>query len=214
VGTGLLIYPVLQASDILLYKPDYVPVGEDQKQHLELTRDIAARFNFLYGDYFKLPEPLIRPTGARIMGLDDPDSKMSKSLAETRPAHAVALLDPPDVIRKKVMSAVTDSGRETRFAQASAGVKNLLTIYEVMSGRPMAEVEARFAGQGYGVLKKDLAELIAEKLRPLQERYRDITADPSTIERILQDGAERARAVADATVRDVRRLAGLPAAAP
>src|SRR3989441_4113196 len=135
VGTGLLAYPVLQAADILLYRADLVPVGEGQRQHIELTRDVARRFHALFGEVFTLPEAMLRPSGARIMGLDDPSAKMSKSLGETRKGHAIGLVDPPDVIRHAITHAVTDSGREVRREQASPGVTNLLTIYELLSGR-------------------------------------------------------------------------------
>ncbi len=208
-SAGLLTYPALQAADILIYKPDYVPVGDDQKQHVELTRDIAQRFNHLYGEYFRLPEPLIRSSGARIMGLDAPDMKMSKSLAEVQKGHAVGLLDSPDAIRKTVMAAVTDADQEVRFDYASAGVKNLLVLYEVLSGDPRPAIENLFSGKGYGFLKKQLAELIIRTLQPLQEKYRQITEDPDYIEDILAEGALKARAIADRTLAEVRQLTGV-----
>ena len=169
VSVGLFDYPALMASDILLYHTDYVPVGEDQKQHVELTRDIAQRFNSIYGEVFKLPEPVIPKVGARIMGLDDPTNKMSKS--EEAPGHAVHLLDPPDVIRSKVMKATTDSLREIRFDEDRPGIYNLLVIYELFTGMSRSDIEARFEGKGYADLKRELGEAVVEGLRPLQSRY-------------------------------------------
>ncbi|MCA9906598.1 MAG: tryptophan--tRNA ligase [Anaerolineae bacterium] len=209
VGTGLFTYPVLQAADILLYQADYVPVGEDQRQHVELTRDIAARFNHLFGKCFRLPEGLYRTTGARVMGFDDPASKMSKSLAEQRTGHAVNLLDPPNVIKKTIMSAVTDSGNEARFEHASAGVRNLLELYEVLTKEPREQIENRFHGQGYGNLKKAVTEAVVETLRPIQERYQQITNEPGYLDDLLAKGAERASQVADRTLAKARQLTGV-----
>ena len=209
VGAGLFTYPALQAADILLYQPDFVPVGEDQKQHVELTRDLAARFNALFGECFKLPAPLIRASGARIMGLDDPGVKMSKSLAEKSPGHAIELLDEPARIKKKIMSAKTDSGRECRWDHAEPGVLNLLTLFQVFSGESKQAIEERFAGKGYGELKKALAEVVVEALRGPQERYRELTADPGHIERVLAAGAQRAAQVAEATLTRARELTGV-----
>ncbi|ADI14575.1 tryptophan--tRNA ligase [Truepera radiovictrix] len=208
-GTGLLIYPALQAADILLYDTDAVPVGEDQRQHIELTRDIAIRFHRLFGEVFKLPVAVIPEVGARVMGLDDPETKMSKSLAVTRPGHAINLLDDEKTIRKAIMSAVTDSGRETRFAHASPGVRNLLSIYQALTREPMSAVEATFAGQGYGALKKALVEVVWETLRPLQARYHEIMADRAGLEAVLTRGAERAREIASATMQRVRDATGV-----
>ena len=209
ISAGLLTYPVLQAADILLYKPDLVPVGEDQKQHVELARDVAQRFNHLYGDCFPLPAPQIRVSGARIMGLDAPETKMSKSIGAIRRGHAIGLLDSPDVIKKAIMSAVTDTSSETRFDHAGPGVRNLLVLYEALSGESRAAIEDQFEGRGYGTLKKALLELAVSTLKPIQERYHELTADPDYLERLLEDGAERARAIADATVAEVRGLTGL-----
>lgn len=209
ISTGLLAYPTLQASDILLYKPAYVPVGEDQRQHLELTRDVAQRFNNLYGDYFPLPEPLIRPHGARIMGLDTPEAKMSKSVAETSKNHAIRLLDDPKVITKVIMSAKTDTDSVISFEHGSPGVRNLLTIYETLTNETRDQIEARFVGQGYGALKKQVAEAVVGTLSPMQERYKQIMAEPGYVEDVLKDGAARAAAVADKTLNDVRRLTGI-----
>lgn len=168
VSVGLFDYPALMAADILLYKTDLVPVGEDQRQHVELTRDIARRFNSIYGDTFKLPEPLIAERGARIMGLDDPTKKMSKS--ETKSGHAIHLLDPPDAIRGKVMGATTDSLREVCFDEDRPGIYNLLVLYELFAGIDRAEIEARFEGKGYSDLKHELAEILIEALRPHAEK--------------------------------------------
>ncbi len=207
IGTGLLDYPVLMAADILLYDSDYVPVGEDQKQHVELTRDIAQHFNSMYGDVFVIPEPVIPDVGARIMGLDDPTIKMSKS--ETAEGHAVNLLDPTDVILKKIKRATTDSHRDILFNETRPGINNLLTIYELFSGQDRSEIEAHFSGKGYSELKNELAEVVIEGLRPLQERYRELTADPAYIENLLKEGADKVRPIAQRVVRKVNDKMGL-----
>ncbi|MGB9736956.1 tryptophan--tRNA ligase [Chloroflexus sp.] len=197
VMTGLLTYPVLMAADILLYDADEVPVGEDQKQHIELTRDLAQRFNYLYGETFVIPEPVIRESGARIMGLNDPTSKMSKS--DTTRGHAIRIIDEPDEIRWAIKRAVTDSYNEIRFSDdpERAGVNNLLQIYELLTGKSRPEIEAHFAGKGYGALKSELAEVVIESLRPIRERYYQLMDDPAELDRILAIGAEQARAVAE-----------------
>lgn len=207
VSIGLFDYPALMAADILLYETDIVPVGEDQKQHVELTRDIAQRFNTIYGPTFKLPEPVIPEVGARIMGLDDPTKKMSKSEAD--PGHAINLLDSPDTIRSKIMRATTDSLREIRFDENRPGINNLLVIYQVFTGRPEKEIEARFAGKGYAALKKELGEVVVEALRPLQSRYQKLVADPSYLESLLAEGAARARPMAEKTLALVKNRVGL-----
>lgn len=209
VGTGLFTYPALQAADILLYKADFVPVGDDQNQHVEITRDIAQRFNSMFGETFNLPGTLNRTSGARIMGLDDPAAKMSKSIAETRKGHAISLLDTPSAIKKAVMSAVTDPGSETRFEQASPGVKNLLTIYEVMSGEARPAIEEKFAGKGYGFLKRELVDAIVNRLEPIQTRYREITEDEARLDDLLAKGAARASAIANKTLAEVRERVGV-----
>lgn len=209
VGTGLLDYPVLQAADILLYDTDLVPVGEDQVQHIELTRDIAQRFNNLFGEVFVVPKVVIPEVGARIMGFDEPEVKMSKSLAVDRGGHAVNLLDDEKSIRKTIMSAVTDSGRETRFEHASPGVQNLLTVYQVLTGATMEQVEAEFEGAGYGDLKKAVAEVVLDTLRPIQQRYAEIMADPAELDAILGRGAERARAIAAPTLERAKQAIGV-----
>jgi tryptophanyl-tRNA synthetase len=216
VSTGLLAYPVLQSADILLYDADEVPVGEDQKQHIELARDIALRFNQIYGDTFKVPEGVIPEAGARVMGLDDPTQKMSKS-AEGRD-HAVLLTDSDDVIDRTIKRAVTDSGRDIVFSEApeKAGVKNLLTLYQVLTARTRAEVEADFAGaRGYGDLKKRVAEVVVETIRPIRQRYETLIADPAELDRLLAVGADAARAVAEPKIELVKQRVGfLPALKP
>jgi tryptophanyl-tRNA synthetase len=209
VSTGLLDYPVLQAADILLYDSDQVPVGEDQKQHVELARDIAQRFNYLYGETFVIPEVIIPATGARIRALDDPTRKMSKSKAEAR-GHAIRLTDPPDELRYVIQRAVTDSGRDIRFSEDAekAGVNNLLEIYELLSGQSRAEIEASFSGKGYGVLKSQVAEVVIEALRPIQERYQALIEDPHELDKILALGAEHARSIAQPKVEEVKRKVG------
>jgi tryptophanyl-tRNA synthetase len=209
VGLGLLAYPVLQAADILLYRADLVPVGEDQQQHIELTREIVRRFHSLFGEVFTLPEVMLRPTGARIMSLDEPTVKMSKSLAETRSGHAIGLIDPPDAIRYAIMHAVTDSGREVRPEHASPGVATLLTIYQVLSGRDAAEVSADFAGKGYSELKRAVADLVIATLEPIRLQYLRLADAPETLDRVLAMGAERARLLAEQTLDQVQKLMGL-----
>jgi tryptophanyl-tRNA synthetase len=207
VSVGLFAYPALMAADILLYATDYVPVGEDQKQHVELTRDVAQRFNSIYGETFKLPEPVIPPIGARIMGLDDATKKMSKS--ETKPGHAIFLLDTPDDIRAKISRAATDSSREIHFDESRPGIHNLLVIYELFSGLNRPAIEARFEGKGYAEFKQQLADEVIEGLQPLRSRYRELTADPTHLDRLLAEGAERIRAVAEETLRTVKSKVGL-----
>ena len=209
VSAGLLDYPVLQAADILLYDADQVPVGEDQKQHVELARDIAQRFNRLYGETFVLPEAVIPDVGARIRAFDDPSRKMSKSEAHSR-GHAVGLVDEPDEIRYVVRRAVTDTGREIKFSDdpEKAGVNNLLEIYELMTGQSRAEIEAHFAGQGYATLKDEIADVIIEGLRAIRKRYHELMTDPAEMDRLLAIGAERARSVAAPKVETVKHKVG------
>jgi tryptophanyl-tRNA synthetase len=205
---GIFTYPLLMAADILLYRTDKVPVGADQKQHLELARDLAQRFNATYGETFVVPEPLIPPVGARIMSLDDPTKKMSK-MSSDQPGHAVGLLDPPAAITKKIRSAKTDSGTEVRFDEEKPGVHNLLTIYQVLSGLDRATIEQRFAGKGYGQLKGEVAEVVVEALRPLQENYQRLAADPGHIDRVLREGAEKVLPIAQATLKLALERMGL-----
>jgi tryptophanyl-tRNA synthetase len=214
VSTGLLDYPVLQAADILLYDTDEVPVGEDQKQHVELARDIAQRFNYLYGETFVLPRAVIPESGARIRAFNDPSRKMSKSEAHVR-GHAVQLIDEPDEIRRVIRRAVTDAGREIVFSDApeKAGVNNLLEIYELLTGQGRPEIEARFAGRGYAALKREVAEVVIEALRPIRERYHGLMSDPAELDRILAAGAGRARAVAEPKMQEIRHKIGFVPAA-
>jgi len=212
VGMGLLAYPVLQASDILLYRADVVPVGEDQQQHIELTREIARRFHSLYGEAFTLPQAMVRPSGARLMGLDDPSVKMSKSLAATRRRHAIGLTDSPETIRDAIMHAVTDPGREVRPESASPGVTNLLTIYELLSRRDREEVNAEFAGKGYSVLKRAVADVVIRALEPIRSRYLELSDTPEVLDVMLAEGAQKARLIAVPTLDHVKRLMGLIAA--
>jgi tryptophanyl-tRNA synthetase len=207
VSIGLFDYPALMAADILLYKTQVVPVGEDQKQHVELARDAAQRFNNTYGDTFVLPEPLIPDVGARIMGLDDPTMKMSKSEASS--GHAINLLDSPDMIRSKIMKATTDSLRDVVFDESRPGIYNLLTIYQTFTGEAEEEIESRFEGKGYSDFKKALAEVVVASLHPLQERYRELTAEPGHIDAILKEGAAKARPLAEKTLARVKERIGL-----
>src|SRR5262249_22237198 len=172
---------------------------EDQKQHVELTRDIAQRFNSLYGETFKQPEPAIPVVGARIMGLDDPTQKMSKS--GPRPEHAIYLLDTPEVIRSKILRATTDSQREIRFDPSRPGIYNLLVIYELFTEQKRATIEAQFEGKGYADFKRALAEVIIDGLRPVQSRYQDLAADPTYIDAVLNEGAQRVRPCAETVLR-------------
>ena len=207
VSTGLFDYPALMAADILLYQTDVVPVGEDQKQHVELARDVAQRFNSIYGMTFKLPEPVIAEEGARIMGLDHPMKKMSKS--DKQENHAIGLLDSPEGIRLKVQRATTDSLHEIRFDENRPGINNLLTIYVLLSGLSRSDIERRFAGKGYTDLKQELAEAIIESLVPLQSRYQELMKEPAYIDRLLVVGASKVRPIAEKTLRTVKDKVGL-----
>ena len=209
ISTGLLTYPVLMAADILAYQADYVPVGDDQRQHLELTGDIAARFNQIYGEILTMPSPLIGHTGAgaRIMGLDDPTVKMSKSNPQA--GHAVSLLEPPDVIRRKIRRATTDSGSAVNVARVEAGVANLVEIYRCATGASLEEAGENLDGIGYGELKARVADVLVEALTPLQRRCAEFESDPAGIEAVLDEGAVRAAEVADVTAEAVRVAMGL-----
>jgi tryptophanyl-tRNA synthetase len=207
VSAALLFYPVLQAADILLYDTNRVPVGEDQKQHIELTRDIAIRFNSRYGETFTLPEPDIKTAGARVMSLEDPSKKMSKS--DANPNAAIALTDDADTIRRKIRRAVTDSGTEVIARPDKPALTNLLTIYSLLSGDPIPAIEARYAGKGYGALKSDLADVVVSSLAPIQTRLAELNDDPEIARAILQDGAERARSRAAAKMDQVRDRMGI-----
>ena len=207
VGDGLLQYPVLMAADILLYQAGFVPVGEDQAQHLELTRDIAQRFNSLYGETFVVPNTSLPTVGARVMGLDDPTQKMSKSA--TGANHAVALLDPPERVQKTIMRATTDSKPAVDVETAGPGVLNLISIYQAFSGASDDQIKQRFNGMRYGDLKKTVAEMVISHLEPFQRRYRDITADPGYLDRVLREGAARVAPIARSTVELVKERMGL-----
>ncbi len=207
VSVGVFDYPSLMAADILLYDTDEVPVGDDQKQHVEITRDVAQRFNHIYGETFKVPEPVIGEVGARIMGLEDPTRKMSKS--EGNEGQSIGMLDSPDVIRRKIMRATTDSQRDIVFDESRPGIFNLLTIYQTITGESRKDIESRFRDKGYGDLKKALGEVTVEALRPVQERYREITADPSYLDSILKNGAAKARPMAEKKLAQVRERIGL-----
>ena len=204
-GVGFFDYPVLMAADILLYQTDLVPVGEDQKQHLELTRDLAIRFNRDFGETFRIPEPFIPKVGARIMSLSDPQKKMSKS--DDDPHGCVMLMDDEETVRRKFKRAVTDSGTEIRFDEARPAITNLLTVYQLLSRQSPEEVEAHFAGLGYAQLKSDLADATIEFLRPLQERVREVSDEE--LDRILNDGRERARQIARVTLDEAKARVGL-----
>ena len=207
VGDGLLQYPVLMTADILVYQAAIVPVGDDQAQHLELARDIAQRFNSLYGETFVMPATHLPLVGARGMGLDDPDKKMSKSAAGS--GHAVALLDPVDQIRKKIMRATTDSLPAVDFDSAGPGVQNLLSIFQAFSGWPADKMRAHFNGMRYGDLKKQVAEMVIANLEPLQKRYAEIMDEPGYLTGVLKEGAERVSPIAKSTVQLVKERMGL-----
>jgi tryptophanyl-tRNA synthetase len=209
VGSGLLVYPALQAADILLYHADYVPVGADQKQHVELTRDIANRMKTLFGIELKTPEPLIPTSGARIMGLDDPTEKMSKSIAAERPNHAILMQDDEATIRKKLRVAVTDLGRDMTFAGAQPGVRNMLELIRIFSGKSEGEIERELDGKGYSQLKGWAADVVVEALAPVRERYEAIMRQPDYLDEVLRKGAERAHAIAGETLRTVKDAVGL-----
>lgn len=205
VGAGLFTYPVLMAADILLYGTHLVPVGHDQKQHLELTRDVAIRFNRDFGDTFVIPDPFIPPVGAKIMSLAEPEKKMSKS--DTNAAGSIFLLDDADTITKKIKRAVTDSGTEIKFDESRPAINNLLTIYGLLTGRTNEECEADFEGKGYGHFKTGLAEVVVEFLKPFQARVNDY--DEGSLQRILTEGAEKARGIANETLKAVYEKMGI-----
>ncbi|HKP80695.1 MAG TPA: tryptophan--tRNA ligase [Pyrinomonadaceae bacterium] len=205
ITVGLFDYPVLMASDILLYQADLVPVGDDQRQHLELTRDLAIRFNRDYGETFKVPDGYIPKVGARIMSLSDPSKKMSKS--DDDPNGCVLLMDDADTVQKKFKRAVTDSGTEIRFNESRPAINNLLEIYHLITGKSTNEVEDHFAGKGYAQLKGDLADVTIEFLRPIQQRVREITED--RLDAILDQGRDKAKQVASQTLKRAFQLSGL-----
>lgn len=209
VGAGLLNYPVLMAADILLYNTDLVPVGDDQKQHVELACDIAQRFNHLFGETFRLPQVVIRKQGARIMGLDDPTTKMSKSIGLIKSGHAIGLLDSEKVIKKTIMGATTDSGNEFRFDHASPGIKNLMSIGHALTGESFEDITDRFNGQGYGHLKKWAFEVVMSSLAPVQKRFNELWADQRHLHEVLEQGLQVVRPIAEQTMRTVKEATGL-----
>jgi tryptophanyl-tRNA synthetase len=208
VGTGLFAYPVLQAADILLYDTNLVPVGEDQRQHIELTRDVAQRINQRFGSIVTLPEALIQRTGARIMGLDDPEKKMSKTVAEGSPGHAIFMLDPPETIRRKIARAQTDTLPAVQFP-AGPGVANLLEIYQTACDQSREAAQREFEGKPYSVLKQRVADAVIAALEPIQRRYREVRADDAALMHRLRGAADKLRPTADATLRRVQEAVGL-----
>jgi len=199
VSAALFTYPVLMAGDILLYQTRLVPIGDDQRQHLELSRDVAQRFNSRYGETFVIPEGVYPETGGRVMNLQDPDMKMSKSRGAE--SGTVLLLDPPETVRKKVKSAVTDSGSDVRYdPEGKPGISNLIELMTVVTGDSIPEVESRYDGSGYGQFKSDVADAIVELLEPIQARYREVRGDPAELQRLLAMGAEKARALSAPTL--------------
>lgn len=207
INAGLYDYPVLMAADILLYQTELVPVGEDQKQHLELSRDIAIRFNGVYGDVFKVPEAFIPKHGARIMGIQDPTKKMSKT--DENELNYITLTDSPDKILKKLKRAVTDSGSEVKFGEGKDGINNLLNIYASLTDKSIEEVEAIFEGKGYGDFKKGVAEVIIESLRPIREKFEKLSKEPDYLRGIYVKGAQRATEISGKTIKKVYSSVGL-----
>ncbi len=207
INAGLFTYPVLMAADILLYSADLVPVGADQKQHLEITRDIAIRFNNLFGDVFTVPEAYIPKAGARVMSLSDPNAKMSKS--DDNENAYVSLLDKPDAVQRKFKRAVTDSDGQVRFSEDKPGVSNLMSIYSAVTGKTMEQIEAEFIAQGYGALKSRTADAVCEELAPLQQRYEKIRSDKAYLSEVIQRGAEQAQRVAERMMRKINKKLGL-----
>jgi len=208
INAGLFTYPVLMAADILLYQTHLVPVGEDQKQHLELTRDIAQRFNSLYGDVFVVPEVYIPKVAARVMSLQDPTKKMSKS--DENPNAYISLLDEPDVIIKKFKRAVTDSGREIKYDEENKpGISNLMNIYAAITGKTYEEIEGEFEGKGYGDFKKAVGECVVEALKPIQQRYHELMKDEGYLVTLMKEGAQKASSVASQTLKKVYERIGL-----
>ena len=207
VNVGLFNYPALMAADILLYQTDFVPVGEDQKQHLELTRNVAEKFNRDFGECFKIPEALIPPVGARVMGLDDPKVKMSKS--NNNPHHAIFLLDSSEEIVKKFKKAVTDSENCIDFDKDRAGVYNLLSVYEIFSNQTRDKIIDHFNGKGYGALKQETAEIVIENLRPIQQKYNELCKNDDYVAKVLENGRNKAKEIAFKTYHNAKSFVGL-----
>ncbi len=208
INAGLFTYPVLMAADILLYQADVVPVGKDQLQHLEITRDIAQRFNAIYGDVFTIPEPYLGKTGAKIMSLQDPDKKMSKS--DENANASVYLMDDPDTIMRKFKRAVTDSEGCVRYCEEQPGIRNLIDIYSACTGKTPAEIEKEFDGRGYGEFKTAVGESVVAVLKPLQERFAELSGDKAYIDAIIKENAEKAEYYALKTLRKVQKKVGFP----
>lgn len=208
INAGLFTYPVLMAADILLYQADVVPVGKDQLQHLEITRDIAQRFNAVYGDVFTIPEPYMQKAGAKIMSLQDPEKKMSKS--DENPNASIYLMDDPDAIMRKFKRAVTDSEAQIRYREEQPGVKNLIDIYGACTGKMPEEVEKEFDGKGYGDFKLAVGEAVVSVLKPLQERFAELSKDKGYIDGVIKNNAEKADYFASKTLRKVQKKVGFP----
>lgn len=209
INAGLFTYPVLMAADILLYQTDLVPVGEDQRQHLEIARDIALRFNNIYGDVFKIPEGYIPKAGARIMGLQDPTKKMSKSESDND-NNVIHILDDLNQITNKIKRSVTDSDNEVRYSPEKPGISNLLNIYCAITGKTIEQAEKDFVGKGYGDFKSAVAEVVVSELRPVQERFKELSADKSYIDDVIKNGADKANYLAQKTLRKVQKKVGFP----
>ncbi len=209
INAGLYTYPVLMAGDILLYQSDLVPVGADQKQHLEICRDIAERFNGIYGDVFKIPDPYIPKVGARIMGLQNPGRKMSKSESDN-PNNVIYILEDTRAIANKIKRAVTDSDTEVRYGEDKPGVSNLLNIYSAVTGKSTDEAVQSFKGFGYGAFKAAVADAVVSELEPIQQKFKEYSSDKAYIEQVMKDGAEKASYIANKTLRKVQRKVGFP----
>ena len=208
INAGLFTYPVLMAADILAYNADLVPVGDDQKQHLEITRDIAERFNSIYGETFKIPEPYIAKVGARIMGLQDPTAKMSKS--SPNPLDKILLTDSPEDILKKFKKAVTDSENKVRYdKEAKPGISNLMSIYGIIKNKTMEEIEKEFEGQGYGTFKVAVAEAVIERLKPIQDKYNELLHEPEKLQAIYEKGDKKAIEITNKLLKEVYTKIGL-----
>lgn len=207
VSVGLFNYPALMAADILLYDTDVVPVGEDQVQHVELSRELARRFNSRYEEVFKVPEHKLMESGARIMSLQDPQSKMSKSSESDK--GLVYLLDEPDTVKKKIMSAVTDTGDKIIARPDKAGIINLLTIYSVLTDKPIKELEKEYQGKGYGEFKKDLAQVVIDFLKPIQKEYQEIRQDEESLNQVLSEGLARAQQISNKKMKEIEKAVGL-----
>ncbi len=206
INSGLFTYPVLQVADILLYQASLVPVGEDQRQHLELSRNVAERFNGIYGQTFTVPEAYIPKDGGKVMSLQEPEKKMSKS--DSNPKAFISLLDTPDTIIKKFKSAVTDSETQVAYRPGKDGINNLLTIYSLCSGKPVADAEKEFSGKGYGDFKLAVGETVANHLKPIQEEYHRLTADKAYVESCIRQGAEKALAISSRTLEKAYKKVG------